>query len=97
VGELSYCSKGRHDLCHRWAGYDSMASTWVDQAMWHQYADLMTVYWKGKKRIKAVSRDRKRKMDTYCLIVTEVGIGLIKMRSHWWCELLLSGVYRLNY
>jgi hypothetical protein len=48
-------------LCH-WAGYDSMALSWVDQAMWHQYAHLMVVYWKGKKRIEAVSRDRERKM-----------------------------------
>jgi hypothetical protein len=37
----------------------------------HQYADLMAVYWKGKKRIGAVSRDRERKMEINCLNVTE--------------------------
>ncbi len=58
----------RQYFCH-WAGYDSMASSWAHQAIWHQYADLMVVYWKGKKRIEAVSRDRERKMEKYCLSV----------------------------
>jgi hypothetical protein len=39
--------------------------------MRHQYADLVAVYWKGKKRIEAALRERKRKMEKYCLNMTE--------------------------
>ena len=48
-------------LCH-WKGYDAMASTWVDQAMLHQYEELVALYWTGKKLIETALKDRKRKM-----------------------------------
>ncbi len=39
-----------------------MASTWVDQAMLHQYEELVALYWTGKKLIETALKDRKRKM-----------------------------------